>query len=189
MSGPQVIDDQEHERVHDRVAAVDVAKDSGMVCTRTPHPSRPGARRSTVWTVKARMGAVRALGRQLARDGIEMVTLESTSDYWRIWFFALEACGLAVQLVNASQAKNLPGRPKTDKLDAQWLARLTEMGLLRASFVPPKAIRDLRDYTRMRTRLTQERTRCFQRLEKLLVRHEALLLSDGGERPSISLPS
>src|SRR6266851_4634463 len=49
-----------------------------------------------------------------------------------------------------------------------WLARLTEMGLLRASFVPPRAIRDLRDYTRMRTRLTQERTRCFQRLEKLL---------------------
>jgi len=113
---PQVIDDQEHERVHDRVAAIDVAKDSGMVCTRTPHPSRPGARRSTVWTVKARMGAVRALGRQLARDGIEMVTLESTSDYWRIWFFVLEACGLAVQLVGASQAKNLPGRPKTDLL-------------------------------------------------------------------------
>ena len=52
-----------------------------------------------------------------------------------------EACGLAVQLVNAAQAKNLPGRPKTDKLDAMWLARLTEMGLLRASFVPPKAIR------------------------------------------------
>jgi len=80
----------------------------------------------------------------------------------------LEACGLAVQLVNASQARNLPGRPKTDKLDAMWLARLTGMGLLRASFVPPKAIRDLRDYTRARTRLVQERTRCCQRLEKLL---------------------
>jgi len=104
-------------------------------------------------------------------------------------FFVLEACGLAVQLVNAARARNLPGRPKTDKLDAQWLARLTEMGLLRASFVPPKAIRDLRDYTRARIRLVQERTRCFQRLEKLLLRHEALLLSDGGERPSISLPS
>jgi transposase len=109
------------------------------------------------------------------RDGPDLPEYEEilfepriTLDYWRIWFFALEACGLAVQLVNASQAKNLPGRPKTDKLDAQWLARLTEMGLLRASFVPPKAIRDLRDYTRMRTRLTQERTRCFQRLEKLL---------------------
>jgi transposase len=165
---PQVIDDEEHERVHERVAAIDVAKDSGMVCTRTPHPGRPGARRSTVWTVRARMGAIRMLGRQLSRDGIEVVTLESTSDYWRIWFFVLEACGLAVQLVNASQARNLPGRPKTDKLDAMWLARLTEMGLLRASFVPPKSIRDLRDYTRMRTRLIQERTRCFQRLEKLL---------------------
>jgi len=78
---------------------------------------------------------------------------------------------------------------REDKLDAQWLARLTEMGLLRASFVPPKAIRDLRDYTRARTRLVRERTRCWQRLEKLLLRHEALLLSDGGERPSISLPS
>jgi transposase len=114
------------------------------------------------------MGTIRALGRQLRKDGIEIVTLESTSDYWRIWFFVLEACGLAVQLVNAAQAKNLPGRPKTDKLDAQWLARLTELGLLRASFVPPKAIRDLRDYTRARTRLIQERTRCWQRLEKLL---------------------
>jgi transposase len=168
VSRPQVIDDQEHERVHDRVAAVDVAKDSGMVCTRAPHPSRPGARQAAVWTDKARMGAVRALGRQLKRDGIEIVTLESTSDYWRIWFFVLEACGLVVQLVSAAQAKNLPGRPKTDKLDAQWLARLTEMGLLRPSFVPPKAIRDLRDYTRARTRLVQERTRCWQRLEKLL---------------------
>jgi hypothetical protein len=119
VSRPQVIDDEQHERVHDRVAAIDVAKDSGMVCARTPHPSRPGARRSTVWTVKARMNAVRALGRQLRKDGIEVVTLESTSDYWRIWFFVLEACGLAVQLVNAAQARNLPGRPKTDKLDAQ----------------------------------------------------------------------
>ncbi len=116
MSKPQVIDDEEHERVHERVAAIDVAKDSGVVCTRTPHPSRPGARRSTVWTVKARMGTVRKLGQQLVRDGIEVVTLESTSDYWRIWFFVLEACGLAVQLVNASQARNLPGRPKTDPL-------------------------------------------------------------------------
>jgi transposase len=168
VSKPLVIDDEDHERVHQKVAAIDVSKDCGMVCTRTPRPSRAGARQSTVWTVKARMGAIRQLGRQLSRGGIEIVTLESTSDYWRIWFFVLEACGLAVQLVNAAQARNLPGRPKTDKLDAMWLARLTEMGLLRPSFVPPAAIRALRDYTRARTRLTQERTRCFQRLEKLL---------------------
>jgi transposase len=73
-----------------------------------------------------------------------------------------------VQLVNARQARNLPGRPKTDKLDAVWLARLTEKGLLRPSFVPPPAIRELRDYARARTHLVQDRTRCWQRLEKLL---------------------
>jgi len=80
---PQVIDDEEHERVYERVAAAGVAKDSGMVCTRMPHSSRPGSRQSAVWTVKARMTAIGALGRQLKRDGIEMVTLESTSDYVR----------------------------------------------------------------------------------------------------------
>jgi transposase len=165
---PQVIEDQEHERAFDRVAAVDVAKASGMVCTRTPNPSRPGARRSTVWEVPATMNAVLALAARLAQDGIEMVTLESTSDYWRIWYYVLEAAGLAVQLVTSSQAKNLPGRPKTDKLDAMWLARLTEMGMLRPSFVPPAPVRVLRDYARARTHLVQDRTRCWQRLEKLL---------------------
>ncbi len=78
MSRPQVIDDEEHERVHERVAAVDVAKDSGVVCIRMPHPSRPGTRQSRVWTVKARMGAIGTLGRQLKKDGIQIVTLEST---------------------------------------------------------------------------------------------------------------
>jgi transposase len=165
---PQVIEDEAHERVFEKVAAVDVAKASGVVCTRAPHPSRPGARRSTVRTVQATMNAVRKLAGQLVRKGIELVTLESASDYWRIWYYVLEEAGLAVQLVTASQAKNLPGRPKTDRLDAVWLARLTEMGMLRPSFVPPAAIRELRDYTRARTHLTQDRTRCWQRLEKLL---------------------
>ena len=131
MSRPQVIDDREHERIYEKVAAVDVAKDSGMVCTRTPHPSRPGARRSTIWTVRARKNAIAGLGRQLARDGIEMVTLESTQRLLADLVLRAGGGGLAVQLVSASQAKNLPGRPKTDKLDAMWLARLTEMGLLR----------------------------------------------------------
>ena len=73
-----------------------------------------------------------------------------------------------MQLVTASQARNLPGRPKTDKLDAMWLARLTEMGMLRPSLVPPAPVRVLRDYARARTHLVQDRTRCWQRLEKLL---------------------
>ena len=79
MRKPQVIEDQEHERVFDRVAAVDVAKASGMVCTRTPNPSRPGARHSTVWEVQATMNAVLALAARLVADGVEMVTLESTA--------------------------------------------------------------------------------------------------------------
>jgi transposase len=135
---------------------------------RLPHPSRPGQRRSLVWTVPATMNAVRELADQLTAERIQKVTLESTSDYWRIWFYVLEAAGLDVQLVNATQARNLPGRPKTDRLDAMWLARLTEMGLLRPSFVPPAPVRALRHYTRTRTRLVQDRTRCWQRLEKLL---------------------
>jgi transposase len=145
VSRPQVIDDAGRERIHDRVAAIDVAKDSGMVCTRTPHPSRTGTRRSTVWMVRARMSTIGELGRKLRDSGIELVTLESTSDYWRIWFFALEACGLAVQLVSASQAKNLPGRPKTDKLDAVWLAKVAERGMCRPSLVRPRPVRELRD--------------------------------------------
>jgi transposase len=168
VSKPQVIDDQEQERVFERVAAIDVAKAAGMVCTRIPHPSRPGIRQSAVWQVPATVNAVRELAGQLAVAGIQKVTLESTSDYWRIWFYVLEAAGLDVQLVNASQARNLPGRPKTDRLDAIWLARLTENGLLRPSFVPPAEIRALRRYTRARTRLTGDKTRCWQRMEKLL---------------------
>jgi len=153
--------------VHERVAAVDVAQDSGMVCTRLPHPSRPGAGRSTVWTVKARMGAIRGLGRQLARDGTEVVTLENTSDYWRIWFFVLEAAGLAVQLVNAARAKNLPGRPKTSWTRSGW------PGSPRWGCCGPASCRRPRSGTcgttpGPRTRLVQERTRCYQRLEKLL---------------------
>ncbi|HEV2253350.1 MAG TPA: IS110 family transposase [Streptosporangiaceae bacterium] len=168
MSKPQVVEDQEHKRTYERVAAVDVAKASGVVCVRGPHPSRPGARASTVWTVQATMNAVTGLAAQLAAEGTQKVTLESTSEYWRIWFYLLEAAGLDVQLVSASQARQLSGRPKTDRLDAMWLARLTENGMLRPSFVPPAEVRVLRHYARARTHLVQDRTRCWQRLEKLL---------------------
>lgn len=165
-SAPEVIPDAEHELVIERVAAVDVAKAAGKVCVRLP--AKAGRRVSRVWDVPARTGAVAELGGQLIELGVEKVTVESTSDYWRIWYYLLEAAGLSVQLVNARDVKNVPGRPKTDKLDAVWLAKLTEKGLLRPSFVPPAEIRRLRDYTRLREDLTHERTRYWQRLEKLL---------------------
>src|SRR5207253_6983718 len=107
-------------------------------------------------------------GVRLVSGGVELVVMESTSDYWRIWFYLLEAAGLNVQLVNSSHARQLAGRPKTDRLDAQWIARLAEMGLLRPSFVPPPEIRALRVHTRLVVNLTQDRTRHWQRIEKLL---------------------
>jgi transposase len=165
---PQEIEDQEHEQVLERVAAVDVAKAAGMVCTRVAHQARPGKRRTRVWQVDAATNAILELGEHLAAEGIEKVTLESTSDYWRIWFYLLESAGLDVQLVRAQDVKQAPGRPKSDKLDAVWLAKLTERGMLRPSFVPPAEIRQLRDYTRLRADLTRERTRHYSRLEKLL---------------------
>ena len=168
MREPQEIQDEDHEQLLERVAAVDVAKASGMVCTRMPHESKLGRRVTKVWQVDATTNAIIQLGGQLVGLGVERVTVESTSDYWRPWVYLLEAAGLRVQLVNAHQVKHVPGRPKTDKLDAVWLAKLTERGMLRPSFVPPAEIRRLRDYTRLRVDLTHERTRSWQRLEKLL---------------------
>jgi transposase len=165
---PEEIEDEAYEQVLERVCAIDVAKASGKVCTRVPHESRPGKRRTRVWDVDATTNAILELGEHLAGERIEKVTLESTSDYWRIWFYLLEAAGLDVQLVNARDIKNAPGRPKTDKLDSVWQAKMTERGMLRPSFVPPMEIRRLRDYTRLRVDLTRERTRYWQRLEKLL---------------------
>jgi transposase len=168
MREPQEIEDEEHEQTWERVAAIDVAKASGMVCTRVAHPSRPGRRLTKVWEVPATTGAISELAGQLAGLGIQKVTVESTSDYWRPFVYLLQAGGLSVQLVNAREVKNVPSRPKTDRLDAVWLAKLTERGMLRPSFVPPAEIRRLRDYTRLRADLTQERARHYQRLEKLL---------------------
>ncbi len=85
-----------------------------------------------------------------------------------MWYYLLEGAGLSVQLVNPAHARQLAGRPKTDRLDAQWLARLAEMGLLRPSFVPPPEIRALLDLTRTWLQLVRDRSREWQRLEKLL---------------------
>ena len=170
MEEPQEVQDEEYEQVWERVAAVDVAKASGVVCTRVPDEDRPGRRRTRVWTVTATMNGVTELADHLRCQGIQIVTLESTSDYWRVWWVVLEAAGLRVQLVNARSVKNVPGRAKTDKKDAVWLAKLTERGMLRPSFVPPPEIRRLREFTRLRADLVNERTRHWARLEKLLER-------------------
>jgi len=162
------LDVEDEQEVLARVAAIDVAKATGMVCTRVPHENTPGRRVTKVWQVSATTNAIMELADHLVCAGIERVVVESTSDYWRPFFYLIEARGVRVWLVNARDVKNVPGRPKTDKLDAIWLAKLNERGMLRASFVPPEPIRHLRDYTRLRLDLTTERSRHAQRLEKLL---------------------
>ncbi|MGH9299690.1 MAG: IS110 family transposase [Acidimicrobiales bacterium] len=159
------IDVDEHEERLERVGAIDVAKASGKVCVRIPGKQR---RITRVWDVGATTNAIMALAEELFELGIERVVLEATSDYWRPFFYLLEARGLVVWLVNARDVKNVPGRAKTDKLDSVWLCKLNERGMLRPSFVPPAEIRELRDYTRLRADLVHECSRHKQRTEKLL---------------------
>jgi transposase len=164
----RVVEDEEYQLTYERVAGIDVAKASGVVCVRLPPEPGKIRRTSRIWQVAASVPEIEAVAAELRSAGVQLVSMESTSDYWRVWLVVLEAAGLAVQLVNSAQAKNLPGRPKNDEQDARWIARLTEMGLLRGSFVPPAQIRALRAYTRQLVHLTQDRTRYWQRLEKLL---------------------
>ena len=105
---------------------------------------------------------------RLACLGVTRVVMEATSDYWKPVFYLLEAAGFETWLVNAKDVKHLPGRPKTDKLDAVWLCKVAERQMLRPSFVPPPPIRRLRDLTRYRADLVAARTAEKQRAEKLL---------------------
>ncbi|MGH4001731.1 MAG: IS110 family transposase, partial [Pseudonocardiaceae bacterium] len=112
--------------------------------------------------------ALSVMGDWLAGLGVTRVVMEATSDYWKPPFYVLEAAGFDVWLVNARDVKHLPGRPKTDKLDAVWLCKVAERQMLRPSFVPPEPIRQLRDLTRYRVDLVGERGREKNRVEKLL---------------------
>ena len=161
---------EELTQVVEYAAAIDVAKGSGMACTRVPG-SRPDRRRQKVWQVGATFGEVTALMDHLRCEGIQRLVLESTSDYWRIWYYLAEAAGLEVQLV--SDVGHLPGRGKSDTADCVWHCKLNERGMLRRSFVPPEAVRDLRMLTRTRTRLAQDQARHQARVEKIL--EDALL--------------
>ncbi len=163
----RIAEDEDYRLRHERVAGIDVAKASGMVCLRLPPEPGKARRRSKTWEVTAAVPAIAEAAAELRAAGVELVSMESASDYWRVWFAVLEDAGLGVQLAGSSQARNLPGRPKTDKEDAARIARLTEMGLLRRSFVPPPEIRAMRVYTRQLVHLTQDRTRYWLRLEKL----------------------
>src|ERR671926_1070636 len=149
----------------ERIAALDVGKAEVVCCARVPGPGRQ--RMQEVRTVSTMTAALLGLGDWLAELGVSRVVMEATSDYWRAPFYLLED-RFETWLVNAHDVKHLPGRPKTDRLDAVWLCKVAERQMLRPSFVPPPAIRALRDLTRYRVDLLAVRTAEKQRVEKLL---------------------
>ena len=157
------------EQIIERVAALDLGKAELVCCVRLPGKSgSPGLRRvQEVSTHTTMTRAVTELANRLVDLRIERVVMEATSDYWKPVFYLLEAHGLQPWLVNARDVKHLPGRPKTDVLDAVWLCKVAERQMLRPSFVPPAEIRQLRDLTRYRMSLVATRGAEKNRVEKL----------------------
>jgi transposase len=156
------------EEIIARVAALDIGKAELTCCVRVPSPTQPGKRLQEVKSYQTMTRSLLVLADRLGELGVTRVVMEATSDYWRAPFYLLEAHGFEVWLVNAKDVKHLPGRPKTDRLDAVWLCKVAERQMLRPSFVPPPEIRRLRDLTRYRADLVATQTAEKQRVEKLL---------------------
>jgi len=150
----------------ERCAGVDIGKDEVVACVRTPGPDGRGRHKETR-TFLSFTGDVEAMANWFAAEGVAEVVMEATGSYWKPIWYVLEERAFELKLVNAAHVKILPGR-KSDVLDAEWLAELLEHGLLRGSFVPPPAIRELRDLTRYRKRLVQAHTAECQRIQKTL---------------------
>jgi transposase len=148
----------------ERVSGLDVHRDTIAACVRVP--GTKSERREEVRTFGTMTADLLALRQWLQEHGVTHVAMEATGVLWKPVYYALEGA-FTVLLVNPGHIKNVPGR-KTDVKDSAWIAQLLECGLLSASFVPPKPIRELRDLTRYRTELVHERTREVQRLHKVL---------------------
>jgi transposase len=152
------------DTVVERCAGLDIGKRDLKACVRIP--GKGGRRGREVRTFATTTPGLLELRDWLASHQVSTVGMEATSDYWKPVYYLLEDA-FEVHLLNARHMRNVPGR-KTDVADSTWIAQLIEHGLVRPSFVPPPPIRRLRDLTRYRTALVQERTREIQRLEKVL---------------------
>ena len=152
------------EQVFERVCGLDVHKATIAACVRVPGVK--GKRLQSVQTFGTTTADLLALRDWLDAHGVTHVAMESTGVYWKPVYYLLED-HVTCLLVNAAHVKQVPGR-KTDVQDCAWLAQLLEHGLLRGSFVPPAPIRELRDLTRYRKSLIQERAREANRVHKML---------------------
>jgi transposase len=152
----------------ERAAGIDIAKAGIEVTIRVPSDTRASRRQQETRSFATTRRALAELADWLRSWQVTRVGMEATGDYWKPVYFVLESAGFGCQLYHAAQVKALPGRPKTDRADSVWLARITERGMLSSSFVPPAPVRALRTHTRYRRHLTQARTAEKQRVEKLL---------------------
>jgi transposase len=159
---------QDNEEIIERVAALDIGKAGLVCCARVPDEDRPGRRLQEVQACSAMTRSLLGMADHLACLSVTRVVTEATSDYWKPVFYLLEAAGFETWLVNAKDVKHLPGRPKTDKLDAAWLCKVAGRQMIRPGFVPPPPVRRLRDLTRYRAGLVAARTAEKNRVEKLL---------------------
>jgi transposase len=154
------------EVIVDRVAGLDVHKETVMVAVRSP--TGRGRRVQEVKEFGTFHGDLLRLRDWLVAERVTLAVMEATGVYWKPpWHVLEEVPGLELMLVNPRHVKNLPGR-KTDVSDAAWLAQLAECGLLRGSFVPPPVIAQLRDLTRYRKKLIEDRAKEVQRVQKVL---------------------
>jgi transposase len=150
-----------------RVAGLDLGKRFLLACVRAPNPARAGT-----WSLETERfgttpGETRRLRDWLVQRRVELVVMEATSDYWRPVYYPLQDASLNLMLVNPAHLKGIRGR-KSDPSDAAFLARAGASGMVMASFVPQRAIRELRDLTRRRSELVVTRGQEAQRLEKEL---------------------
>jgi transposase len=152
----------------DRVAGIDIGKKEVMVTIRVPSDTGSRRRQQETREFRATRKDLLELADWLRCWQVTKIGMEATGDYWKPVYFLLEQQGFDCVLYHAAQVKALPGRPKTDKLDSVWLAKITERGSLPGSFVPPEDIRRLRTHTRYRRHLVQARTAEKARCEKLL---------------------
>ena len=154
------------EVVHPQVAGIDVHKKVIWVAVRLPGQG-PGQRTVTVRRFKTFWRSLQKMAAWLAELGVTDAAMESTGVYWWPVYHALAGAGIEVCVCNAAHMRNVPGR-KTDLADCQWIAELHEYGLLRASFIPDAQVAALRQRTRYRKKLIEQRTSEGQRLAKVL---------------------
>lgn len=152
------------DRLLDRCAGLDVHKKTVVACVLTTGPD--GVVTREIRTFGTMTAELLELADWLAGHGVEHLAMESTGVYWKPIWHLLEG-RFEMILVNARHIKQVPGR-KTDIKDAQWIAQLLQHGLLRASFVPPTPVRELRDLTRQRAQLVADRAGVANRVQKVL---------------------